>query len=1308
MAATVATSFAPGEGGGKTAARRPNLDGANASQAKAEELLGVFKQLPRALSLVNEALMVRPKVARFYASRAQIYRALGRNQLAFYDLNAAIRLEPRTYTFVCARGLVLRKMRRYNDALVDISTAIEGDPTSLIFRFYRATVLMRMEDYAAAAAEFTLSMTPLPGEKAPPHTNRARRLRAVCLEKQGAIAEALSDLRRTTVTDSSSPSAWNAIGVLFCELGRYKDALDAFVHASDRAGANPSLQSLFLDNRAWCEFNLGDFKTSFETISMAITVGGEDRTLVDPSLMFHRGAIQLSLKLEAKALPDLLRAAEVCDSIATKELRKEQLDVANAAAAGLESSPQPKSMKRQPSTSTMASKGASTADVSKGYNLIAAELAIALGEDPPPNTYSASLMTSTGQSTGAGGAGAGGGEDDTDSDSFTDAVREVEMCLAEQSRKRGVGGGGGGGGGDSTQKITNSASESSARPAATETGDGEKSEVKDGAESMRSHSTGVASRAMRKQPASRNIGRAAAQAKLRASMSMGGAKKFDVPPWVRERVWPEKSAPYIVPRSRATCALSARIQCFLGLCYEMLGHMDRALEHYRNALNAFPYCVPAQFRSSLVLNALGKCTESDEILTSLLDETESIVEEALVLPPGQFPKRSDDEEYTPSASTKRPSSQGSVATGGLSKPSTAEGGKRGGKSVSIISPQAISTGASANTLALWTPASSLSSIVRLGICAIELIPGGHQAGGAGAAEEESKEPSSEEATEETTETSADAIKTEGDNSHHHLEDSKELEHEIHEQDVHLSPVQLANNKARAKVLLIRGKSRQALGRHTLAVSDLTHAIMLDKTVGETYFIRAISSLHLSKAENAAKDCLRAMRLRFDNANVRDILGKSQAHMGHYVDAVREFSTALTIARNGPETPMILSSRAKAHIALGDSINAISDLSKALLFLNSVLSETTIQKEKQQIQELIPVFLEQRAAAHLFTNDWENGLTDLKTALIEADKGKLSTAFKARILYTIGTSQSNSDKYNEAVVSFTSAIDILDPLTGRKDGKILIKESSSGEDADDEGGDDTSSKQHSSNSGMSAKLAASLATAGASVGSGKTPVLQRNMASPPPPLKMMSESFGKSLSNLGKNKGAIADSVSGGLGKWSRSGKLGAVVSSQATEFEKFGASGLTRTMGAARQRFLDRLRDANRSYPLDLVSLRISSVHERAKALQMLSRHEEAIEDFNDVLDSTPSNSNAYFRRACSYKFVRDFDKAALDFELAKQLTPKYEERALLNLNYVGIADIETVILVAAGEEPNFPIFGVDTGSTLEEALALAKSVTIW
>ncbi len=71
-----------------------------------------FKSIPRALNMLSEAIAIRPKMARWYAVRAQAYRALGRNQLAFYDLNAAIRLEPRAPPYVCARAMCLRKQRR--------------------------------------------------------------------------------------------------------------------------------------------------------------------------------------------------------------------------------------------------------------------------------------------------------------------------------------------------------------------------------------------------------------------------------------------------------------------------------------------------------------------------------------------------------------------------------------------------------------------------------------------------------------------------------------------------------------------------------------------------------------------------------------------------------------------------------------------------------------------------------------------------------------------------------------------------------------------------------------------------------------------------------------------------------------------------------------------------------------------------------------------------------------------------------------------------------------------------------------------
>jgi hypothetical protein len=77
--------------------------------------------------------------------------------------------------------------------------------------------------------------------------------------------------------------------------------------------------------------------------------------------------------------------------------------------------------------------------------------------------------------------------------------------------------------------------------------------------------------------------------------------------------------------------------------------------------------------------------------------------------------------------------------------------------------------------------------------------------------------------------------------------------------------------------------------------------------------------------------------------------------------------------------------------------------------------------------------------------------------------------------------------------------------------------------------------------------------------------------------------------------------------------------------------------------------------------MRLSAAHERAKALQVLGRHDEAVLDFNDVLDSQPAAPNALFRRGISHKALRDFAKAADDIETAKQLTTRAEDRAILH-----------------------------------------------
>ena len=100
---------------------------------------------------------------------------------------------------------------------------------------------------------------------------------------------------------------------------------------------------------------------------------------------------------------------------------------------------------------------------------------------------------------------------------------------------------------------------------------------------------------------------------------------------------------------------------------------------------------------------------------------------------------------------------------------------------------------------------------------------------------------------------------------------------------------------------------------------------------------------------------------------------------------------------------------------------------------------------------------------------------------------------------------------------------------------------------------------------------------------------------------------------------------------------------------------------------------------------RIGFVHERAKVLQAAADSKEdyelAIDDFSFVIQHNPANAHAMFRRGFAWKSVGDLDKAADDFENAKQLDP---DNPNLVLNYSQAHLTDYVILCPAGEEPSF------------------------
>ena len=51
----------------------------------------------------------------------------------------------------------------------------------------------------------------------------------------------------------------------------------------------------------------------------------------------------------------------------------------------------------------------------------------------------------------------------------------------------------------------------------------------------------------------------------------------------------------------------------------------------------------------------------------------------------------------------------------------------------------------------------------------------------------------------------------------------------------------------------------------------------------------------------------------------------------------------------------------------------------------------------------------------------------------------------------------------------------------------------------------------------------------------------------------------------------------------------------------------------------------------------------------MIEHHDKAVADFDEVINKNPKNAHAYFRRAFSHKALKNYSKAADDFEKAKR-----------------------------------------------------------
>lgn len=250
---------------GTTVVRRSDIERANNAFAKGIELLYDLKMLPRALSLMTEAICVKPRNAAWFMARGQVNRAMGRYHHALHDFSSVIKLEPRNGACYCLRSIALRKLRKYGPALADANTALQLEPENASYRFYRGLILMEAEEYSSACDDFTAA-----AEGSDKLAFRCRLLRAACQEKLGLFQEALVDLAAAVRLEPQNSASYDSLAAFLMRQGHYHEALHQLNQANAYLATSTYPPSLVLARRSEANFALQKYGAALADAQLAV------------------------------------------------------------------------------------------------------------------------------------------------------------------------------------------------------------------------------------------------------------------------------------------------------------------------------------------------------------------------------------------------------------------------------------------------------------------------------------------------------------------------------------------------------------------------------------------------------------------------------------------------------------------------------------------------------------------------------------------------------------------------------------------------------------------------------------------------------------------------------------------------------------------------------------------------------------------------------------------------------------------------------------------------------------------------------
>jgi tetratricopeptide (TPR) repeat protein len=227
------------------------------------EGLGEFGQRREAIALLTALLTQDPPpdlIPFIYRARGFDYSKMGAPAQAVSDLDTALRLAPKLYGLYVTRAQIYRDQKNYAAALADDRTVIALAPW-LTYGYVGAALTFEVQkDYAHALPFAEKALAIAPGD--------ASRWNAVCwdLAHTKNLQRALTDCRKAVSPDRSAKDIWDSLGYVY--LMRHDDRL-AIRYYSKALAIDPALASS-LYGRALAERGLEEARQAAADRAAAI------------------------------------------------------------------------------------------------------------------------------------------------------------------------------------------------------------------------------------------------------------------------------------------------------------------------------------------------------------------------------------------------------------------------------------------------------------------------------------------------------------------------------------------------------------------------------------------------------------------------------------------------------------------------------------------------------------------------------------------------------------------------------------------------------------------------------------------------------------------------------------------------------------------------------------------------------------------------------------------------------------------------------------------------------------------------------